>query len=137
METSYAIILSATITSVVTVGGWIYNNQRERKHEILKQKREHRLTMLRSISSILTETINKHEPFNLDKDQILIEKLETAMLDVQLYGYKDEYEAFQQYTDSINKQEVKKTQYYSTVLLWNIIPKIRKELNLPSIQQIK
>ena len=133
METQSAIILSATITSLVTIGGWVYNNSRARKHEIDKRKLEYRIETLQSLIHMSGDLMNIQKPINIKKDTTLVKTLESLSLNIQLFGYEEEMDLLHKCTTAINNEDIIKTKEYASQLFLLLVPKIRKELKLPKI----
>ena len=134
METQSAIIISAGITSFITIGGWIYNNYRARKHEIDKKRLDYRIKTLHTLVHMSSYMINIQKPINYEDDLEFINKMDSLSLNIQLYGDNEEMELVKKCNDAINNRDIITTKEYSTKIFLLIIPKIREELKLQKIK---
>jgi len=126
MEISnYTVILSST----VVMTGWIVNNILSRRHEIAKKRLEYRLETLHGMIQA-DKAIQEKKELN----DTVIEAINVASINFQLYGYQDEIDILSKFLDAIDKRNTKDILKYNNKLVVLVKSRLRDELKLPKLK---
>ena len=98
-------LLTTLLSVIVVVAGWIYNQIKNRKNEIAKEARSHRLEMLNSFMKLFCEIIEKNdlvgpEPPNEygegNYDIPAMSLWATVHVQIKIYGKNDEIKLYEE-----------------------------------------
>lgn len=117
------------ISALIVVTGWFINSYLNRRHEISKKRLEYRLETLHSFLPVYLSISSSLEPFTNDKK--LNDKIISARVNFQLYGYQDETKLFQDFVVAIEKLDNDEATIAINKLIKLTRARIRVELKLP------
>lgn len=117
------------ISALIVVTGWFINSYLNRRHEISKKRLEYRLETLHSFLPVYLSISSSLEPFKNDKK--LNDKIISARVNFQLYGYEDETKLFQDFVVAIEKPDNNEATIAINKLIKLTRARIRDELKLP------
>lgn len=116
------------ISSLVIIIGWFTNNEFNRRHEIAKSRLTYRLETLHSFIPMFISLTKSNQPFQDDKH--LNQKIQTAFINIQLYGEPKELNLFLKFKDALERQDNQKISKYLNELMSLIKIQLRNELKL-------
>lgn len=118
------------ISVSVVVLGWFINNILNRNHEISKKRLDFRLSALESFLPVWFSMQKSLKPFEDDPD--LLNKIENARSQIQLYGKEDEIEGMEKFIAALESNDIENgvKRLHEFVLL--VKNRIRVELKLDS-----
>jgi len=126
METKEWIMI---ISAIIVVTGWFINSHLNRRHEISKKRLEYRLETLHSFLPVYLSISSSSQPFNDDKK--LNDKIVSARVNFQLYGYQDEIDLFQDFVIALENSDNNEVTTTVNKLIKITRGRIRGELKLP------
>ena len=124
--TAAAILVSA----IIAIVGWAKAAQKDRDHHIFQRRLEKRLEMFHNLVQALVPLANNQAPFQADAT--LPEKLATARLSVQLYGFDDENDQYEALVRAIERQNVAEVNKILPNFVATVRRNLRKELGYHS-----
>ena len=120
------ILFSASAATFIAVISWSKAASKDRRQHIFQKRLNYRLSMLDSLVEVFVSLNNGPEPFKTDKD--LLEKMRKARFMVQLYGYRDEREPYENLIRNLEERDIGTFQKTLDVLIPMVRMKIRNEL---------
>lgn len=118
------------ISVLVVVSGWFINNILNRNHEIAKKRLEYRLSALESFLPVWFSMQKSPKPFEDDPD--LLNKIESARSQIQLYGKRDEIEGMEKFIESLESNDIENGVKRLNEFVLLVKNRIRVELKLNS-----
>lgn len=116
------------ISSIIVVAGWFVNGFLNRRHEIAKRRIDYRLKTLHSFVPIIISMTSSKDPFK--DDPSLVNKIEEAKVNFQLYGHRDEMLLFREFVSALKNENISQTITTLNKLINKVRDGIRKELKL-------
>ena len=89
------------IAAIIVIIGWFVNSKLNRNAEIAKRRLEHRITALKSVVENILFEISKGAN-NAFAQPDFKERLEKARATIQMYGYRNEIDVYEEFIRAIN-----------------------------------
>jgi len=129
--------LTTLVSAIIVAIGWFINSELNRIAEIRKRRSEHRLTALKSVVENLILDMSKGIDQAFKKPDFK-DKVENARATIQMYGYRNEINAYEDFIRALNIQVTNEDEAKDKLKKFNeCIPKlnviwesIRTELGL-------
>lgn len=118
----------ALIGLIVVVSGWLFIRWKDRKHEIFKERLKKRLDMFDAVIDAILPFLNSDNGvIDLETGE-LSKRLSSARTKVQLFGYKDEINIYEEFVASLKERNVDSVNRLSGIVAHTIVTKLRHEL---------
>ncbi len=121
------------ISSIIIVLGWFVNSFLNRRHEISKKRLDYRLEALQSFLPVF---LGMETSFSSGFKDVptLKDKIQTARVNFQLYGYQDEIDLFDKFVSTLEKQDTSGATATINELIQLVRCRLRDELQLPPLR---
>jgi hypothetical protein len=124
--------LSIIVSSLLVLGGWLFDRSKGRQQHIFEQRLKYRLEMMSTVVGALA-TVN---PPNVDWP-LFATKLSSARTLVRVYGYKDEIIALENLVAAIETFSSENYVACHNKLVDVILGNLRRELKMGPIEKYR